>query len=563
VVEDALNERPLYEDIFEENDPRLSYTIDRDANRIGGIVRLRNGTAQSTINVPEAGPHTLIVRAQRMINGTAAAPRMRVTVAGQNFDFDVPADMQDNTFSIELPAGAHGVLMQSLNFEENAAENRGNDIMFDNLIVRSNVLVEGPGRGRIMVCDPVADETSCAPTIIETFAKRAWRRPLSAEERATLNALYASVRGQGEDIEESIKLVLRGILASPKFLYRYRMIDDADSETLLDPFVLASRLSFFIWSSAPDDRLLSAAEDGTLSSPDGIRQTVTWMLADSRATALADGFAEQWLDLRHLDKATPSAEVYPEFNASVRDAMTRESKYFFLDYVTNKLPLATMLEPNFAYRNTVLAVHYGLPAMETEGFHRVEVGPGDRRGILSLSAWLTARSDSTHSSPIKRGSWIADNMLCAPVPPPPAGLEIGQLMEGNPDLTVRDQLELHRNDPACTGCHASLDVLGMGFQVFDGVGRFINDPALDSLGEIPGASSFRGADEFAGAMEPSQFVTCVSKRLFSYAIGRPLERKDLDAFEAINEPAVLTLTLPDLITAIALSPAFSQPTPLE
>lgn len=564
VVDDAFADRPAFEAWLEEDDPRLSYTIDRDSNRIGGIVRLRNGSASASVAVASEGSHTVVVRAQGLVNGGAAAPRMRVSVDGQNFDFDVPSTMGETGFPLQLQPGTHTIGLQPLNFEENAAANSGNDILFDYVVLRSDELVEGPARQRVMICDPVEPEVeTCASTIIHSFARRAWRRPLSEAEKAKLDGLFTSLREAGEGVEASIRLSLRAILTSPKFLFRYRTVEDADSAELLDPYVLASRLSYFIWSSTPDERLLGAAEDGTLSTAEGIRETVSWMLEDPRSSALADGFAEQWLDLRHLEKASPSEEVYPEFDESVRQSMIRESKLFFLDFVTNEQPVSTMLRPDFAYRDAVLSSHFGVEGPQGEGFDRMAVTEGDRRGVLALSAWLTSRSDTDHSSPIRRGAWVADNMLCRPVPPPPAGLEVGELEEAESGLTLRERLEMHRSDPACSGCHSYLDVLGMGFEEFDGIGRHIDDPTLDSSGELPSGDEFRGADEMAAAMDESTFVTCVSKKLFTYALGRPIEESDLDDVPALQEPAVVTLTLPDLVTAIVLSPAFSQPSPLE
>lgn len=562
VVEDAFAARPAFAERLEEDDPRLTYTIDRDANRIGGIVRLRGGGASGTLTVPTAGAHTVVVRAQGMVNGGVAAPNLRLTLAGQVFDFAVPvAAPADIPFAVQLEAGQHAIAIQATNFEENAAENRGNDILFDFVDLRSDQLVEGPGRARVLSC--ALETAGCADTVVLAFARRAWRRPLNDAERVSLTGLLAAVQAEGENPEESVKLVLRAILTSPKFLHRYRLVEDADSAELLDPFVLASRLSYFIWSSTPDDRLLAAAEDGTLGSADGIRATVTWMLADPRAGALADGFVEQWLDLRHLEQAAPSADAFPEFNEQVRAAMAAESKLFFLDYLDNRAPLGSMLKPDFAYRDATLAAHLGVAGPDGEGFERVPVGAGDRRGVLALSAWLTARSESDHSSPIRRGSWVADQMLCSPVPPPPPGLEVGQLPEASTGLSVRARLEQHRNDPACSSCHAYLDVLGMGFEVYDGVGRYIDDATLDSRGELPGVAEFRGADGMADVLDPATFVTCVSKKLFTYALGRPVEFNETANMAELAEPRVLTLTLPDLITAIAVSPAFSQPTPLE
>lgn len=563
VVEDSFADRPEFSLRLEEDSPQLTYSIDRDANRIGGIVRLRGGGALGTINVPSSGAHTLVVRAQGYINGTAAAPRMRVAVAGQEFDFDVPLTMQSTTFAIDLQPGEHPVGIAALNFEEDAPANTGNDIMFDFLEVRTDATVQGPARTRVMLCEPTGpDDVACATTVVQTFARRAWRRPLTSDEQSKLATLVTSIHDAGESLEATIKLGLRAVLSSPKFLYRYRTVEDANAAELLDPFVLASRLSYFIWSSTPDERLMAAAEDGTLSSAEGVRQTVGWMLEDPRSSALADGFAEQWLDLRHLEQAAPSTEVYPQWDEALREAMVRESKLFFLDYLDSGRELSTMLAPDFAYRDARLAAHYGVDAPAGDGFERTAVAQGDRRGVLALSAWLTSRSDTEHSSPIRRGAWLADNMLCAPVPPPPPGLEIGELAGAESGMTLREQLEAHRSDPNCASCHARLDVLGMGFEVYDGIGRNIDDPALDSRGELPTGGEFRGADELAAKLDQQTFVSCVSKKLMQYALGRAPTVHDLDGAPEVATPAI-TLTLPDLITAIALSPAFSAPQPLE
>ncbi len=560
VVEDAFTERPAFADRLEENDSRWTYNINRDANRIGGIVRLRGGRTVASVNVPEAGTYNFIVRIQGYVNGGAATPSVRAQIAGQNFDFNAPLQMENRRFEVELSPGNHEIAVQATNFEEDAPANRGNDLMFDFAHVETTRRVEGPARRLLLSCDPTND-SACTSTIVQTFAQRAWRRPLTVDETSKLESLLVTLRQGGESQLDALKLALRAMLSSPKFLYRYRTVADTNSPELLDPYVLASRLSYFIWSTTPDDKLLDAAANGSLSTPEGVRQTVAWMVLDPKADALADGFAEQWLDLRHLEQAAPSPETYPSFNESVRQSMTQESKLFFLDYLQNNAPIASMLEPDFAYRDANLANHLGLPAPGNDGFERVGVGPGDRRGVLALSAWLTSRSEAVHSSPIRRGAWVADNMLCAPVPPPPPGLEIGELASEESGMTLRERLEQHRSEPACATCHASLDVLGMGFEVYDGVAREIDDPTLDSDGEIPNGPVFRGADDMAANVDREEFVTCVSQKMLAYAVGRPVGKDEVRQIPGLGNLEAVTLS--DLISAIVLSPAFSQPVPLK
>lgn len=558
-VEDAFATRPVFSSMLEEDDPRWTYSINRADNTIGGIVRLRGGRADATVSLNEAGQYRVIIRAQGYINGGAATPRMRLSVAGQDFDFDLPGTMQDMVYTLEAVPGSHSVSMAALNFEEDAPANRGNDIMVDWVRIETLAERRGPAYEYFVTCEFAQD--GCALETLLSFAEKAWRRPLNETERAKIRGLFDTFLRHGETPEDALKLGLRAILTSPKFLFRYRTVEDANSTELLDPWVLASRLSYFIWSSTPDDRLLDAAADGTLSSPSGVKETVGWMLKDPKAQALADGFAEQWLDLRHLEQASPSTETYPTFNEDVREAMMQESKLFFLDYLERPNAIATMLEPGFAWRNISLSQHLGVAAPEGDGFVRTDVSADERSGVLELSAWLTARSDTDHSSPIKRGSFIADQMLCSPVPPPPPGLEIGQLLEASSGLSMRERLEMHRNDPACSSCHLYLDVLGMGFEVYDGAGRWVDDPNLDSRGELPGLGDFRGAKEMVAMVDREDFVMCVSKKLLTYAIGRKPTQADIEAMSADGE--ILTTTMSDLITAIVLSPAFSHPVELK
>ncbi|MCA9652178.1 MAG: DUF1592 domain-containing protein, partial [Myxococcales bacterium] len=358
--------------------------------------------------------------------------------------------------------------------------------------------------------------------------------------------------------------VMRAVMLSPKFFYRARTTADEDSEAWLDDYVLASRLSYFLWSSMPDDRLFEMAEDGRLSTDEGLSEAVAWMLEDDKAHALVDGFGEQWLSVRHLANASPSPELFPEFDESLRAAMAQESTLLFEDFLESGAPVATMLEPGFAYRNDRLAEHYGLPPVGSAELLRVPAAEGERQGLLSLSAWLTTQSDAEHSSPIRRGRWLSDRLLCTPVPPPPAGLDIPPVEFGG-DETVREQLEKHRSDPTCAACHSLLDVLGIGLEEFDGVARTRLDEDLDTLGELPDGRSFEGAAELASLYAgDSTFSSCLSQKLYSYALGRPIRTQDLPALDELSaRVASESGDLHLLIDAIVHTPAFRSPAPLE
>ena len=245
--------------------------------------------------------------------------------------------------------------------------------------------------------------------------------------------------------------------------------------------------------------------------------------------------------------------------------MAEESLRFFNDYLGNNLPLSSMLAPAFAYRNDVLSAHYQEPTIGSETLTRIEVSSEQRRGLMALGAWLVARSTTTHASPIRRGAWVSEHVLCQPVEPPPAGLEIPDLDLGAEEVTVREQLEQHRSDPRCASCHARLDVVGMGFQLFDAAGVQTDDPTLDSSGELPDGATFRGADEFAQLESGRErFAACVTEKLMTYALGRGIDAKDRPHIEALAARLQREgLTLPELIAEIVKLPSFVAATPLE
>jgi hypothetical protein len=288
------------------------------------------------------------------------------------------------------------------------------------------------------------------------------------------------------------------------------------------------------------------------------------MLEDPRAHALVDGFAEQWLSTRHLATASPSPELYPGFDEELRTSMAEESRLLFGDYLGSGAAVATMVQPNFTWRNDRLAAHYGLPPVGSAELVRVPAGVHERRGILSLGAWLTVHSDSEHSSPIRRGRWVSDRLLCAPVPPPPPGLQVDPVELGETE-SVREALEKHRADPQCAACHTLLDVLGIGFEEFDAVGRQRLNEVVDNRGELPDGRSFNGAAELAALYAGDEaFVSCLTKKLFTYAVGRaplPFDAPHLDeiAVRMTAEQGDLHM----LVDAIVHTPAFRSPAPLE
>lgn len=565
VIADGIDLRPVFSARF--GSTQLGVT---GGYPVGELWALTGNAATVTFEVPQDGDHEIVLRAGGSIIGPAAAPEAAFELDGVVIvSFGVQGSAAapvDHVQSVALTAGPHTLRVIPTNFFNDAVVNTSNNVLVAELAVRSTATAYGPGRSLVYICDPAGSPApeSCYAMIIANFAFRAWRRPLSAEEETSLVQLWATLRAQGETDDDALRLVMRAVMTSPKFFYRMRTTDDADEGEWLDDWVLASRLSYFLWSSMPDDRLFEMAEDGRLATDEGLSEAVAFMLDDPKAQALLDGFAEQWLSTRHLATAAPNPEVYPGFDGALRDAMTQESKLFFGDYLRSGSAVATMVQPDFTYRNDRLAAHYGLPPVGSAELVRLPAGASDRRGLLSLGAWLTVHSDAEHSSPIRRGRWVSDRLLCTPVPPPPAGLEIDPVELGGSE-SVREQLEKHRSDPQCSACHSLLDVLGIGFEEFDGVARQRWGEAVDNRGALPDGREFNGAAELAALHADGEaFVACLTKKLFTYAVGRPPTSFDAPYLDDVATRVWARQgDLPMLVDAIVHTPGFRSPAALE
>lgn len=562
-IRDAIDLRPVYRQRFSQLELGVA-----GGYAIGELWALSGAAVAVNLDVTTPGDAQVILAAGISVVGTAPSPEATLEVDGvavATFAVQgsgaIPAE---HVFPIALTAGPHSVRVIPTNFINEPASNISNNVFVASLRVESIATTVGPGHDLVYVCEPVEPGAqACYEAILRNFAARAWRRPLSAEEDAGLVELFATVKAGGETEADAMRLVMRAVMLSPKFLYRARTTDDLDGDGWLDDYVLASRLSYFLWSSMPDARLFESAKLGLLATDEGLSDAVAWMLADERAEALLDGFAEQWLSTRYLANASPSPEVYPSFDEAVRAAMTEESKLLFGDFLFNAQPATDLIQPDFGYLNDRLAAHYGLPPVGSSKMIRVPA-TANRRGILALGAWLTAQSDAEHSSPIRRGRWVSDRLLCAPVPPPPAGLVIDPL-ELDDSASVREQLEKHRADPGCASCHSLLDVLGIGFEEYDGVAAPRLGVTIDNKGELPDGREFEGAAGLGALYADSEvFVGCLAQKLFTYAVGRapgPFDEPYLDAIAV--QAAAGGHDLPTIIDAIVHTPAFRSPAPLD
>ena len=336
-----------------------------------------------------------------------------------------------------------------------------------------------PSRERIFVCRPAtaADEAPCAREIIATLARRAYRRPVTAADIEAPFAFYEFSREEDGSFEAGIETALRALLASPEFLFRVERDPDglgSGTPYRIADLELASRLSYFLWSSLPDDELLGLAERGELSEPGVVASQVRRMLADPRAGALTTNFAGQWLYLRNLDAVEPNLRLYPDFDDNLRQGFRRETEMLFSSIVDEDRSVLDLIDADYTFINERLARHYEIPNVYGDHFRRVALGDDSRRrGVLGHGSILTVTSHATRTSPVRRGTWVLENMLGMPPPPPPPDVpELGENEPGQQPKTMRELMAQHRASPACAACHRTIDPLGLALENFDAIGRW-------------------------------------------------------------------------------------------
>lgn len=416
-------------------------------------------------------------------------------------------------------------------------------------------------RDRIVACDPSSGE-ACIRQIVGDFAARAWRRPPSQDEIAKLAGFVKLAQDEGDDINEGLKLAVRATLVSPHFLFR---VETDPSPTSIEPhplndYEIASRLSYFLWSTMPDDELFQAAADGKLQDEDEIRAQVLRMLDDPRAEAFVENFAGQWLFMRVLASHNPDNGAYPGFDESLRDAMMKETTLFFREFLSEDRSMKEMLTADFTYMNDRLAKHYGLPGGIGPELKRVALKEGKRRGLLTQAALLTVTSHTTRTSPVKRGKWVLEQLLCSAPPPPPPDVE-GLPTESVPTGSVRDQLEQHVSNATCAACHKAMDPIGFALENFDGIGSYRTEDMgfpIDASGLLPTGETFNGAQEMETLLAGDErFTSCVARQVFTYALGRAPELSDKPAMNKLaRDFEAAGFTLKELLVLVATSEPF-------
>jgi hypothetical protein len=504
---------------------------------------------------------------------------MSFTLDGvENGRFRVPESAASpgiRTQRVHVKRGSHtvgiGFLNDYWNPDSPDPRDRDRNLGVDALTIEGPLAVDparvSPLYREVMVCEPTATtHDDCARDILRRLARRVFRAELDEAALAPYSSLVALAESQGDDFARGLRLALEAMLVSPRFLYRFE--DGGRDDALVSAPELATRLSYFLWSAPPDDVLLAAARDGSLLQDGVLAAQVQRMLADPKAEALASVFATQWWDLRALSVVAPDPQAFPTFSETLRASMRRESELFFQGLVQDDASLRRLLDADFTYVDRTLAAHYGLPAPSSDGLVRVALAADSpRRGLLGKAAILTVTSAPARTSPVKRGKWLLDRLLCASPPPPPPNIPSLPEPGGATGTTVRERLEAHRRDPRCNSCHKTIDPLGFALENFDGIGAWRTtdgEAPVDASGSLPDGRAFAGAPQLAALLaEDARFTHCVTQKALTYALGRGLTRPDQCAADAIAaDLAQGDATVRDLFTRIALSAPFrTQATP--
>jgi hypothetical protein len=388
---------------------------------------------------------------------------------------------------------------------------------------------------KIVVADPELKRQQGIYDVLRAFADRAFRRPATHNELSRLLGIVLTSEKDGESSETGIQLALEAILVSPQFLFQIAADDEQGSSSAPIPendFDLAARLSYFLWSSMPDEEVFRLAAQGTLRRFENLASQVRRMLQDPKAHALVENFAGQWLQTRNLKDFRPDPNQFPDFDEALRAAMLTETALFCGSIMREDRSVLEFLDADYTFVNESLARHYGIPGVQGDRFQRVSLAGTPRGGILTQASILTITSHPTRTSPVKRGKWILDTILGAPPSPPPPGFDnLNESQERATATTLRLRMEQHRANPECRSCHGRIDPLGFGLENFDAVGRWRTqeaDSPIDASGRLPEGQSFQGPAELRSYLKTRQdaFTRCLAEKLLTYALARGLDETD-------------------------------------
>jgi len=461
--------------------------------------------------------------------------------------FTVNASDDDLEVRVAAKAGPHTVAATFLKDTvkpEGILDSTGNQAFFEGVGTVSiggpygaKVPGDTPSRRKIFICRPSGshDEDTCATKIITALARRAYRRPIQADEIPALLIPYKTARGHGT-FEDGIRMALERILVSPNFLFRVEIDPPGippGTAYRIREIDLASRLSFFLWSTIPDDELFDLAERGKLKEPAILEQQVRRMLADPRANTLVSNFVNQWLYLRNMENVLPDPAAFPGFDENLRFALARETDLFFQSMLREDRSILELLGANYTFLNERLARHYGISGIHGTEFRRVTLTNEERKGLLGQGSVLTVTSYPNRTSPTLRGKWLLENLLGSPPPPPPPNVPSLKEDQDVRNLTMRQRMELHQSNAACSSCHSRMDPLGYALENFDGLGRWRD--GVDSSGILPDGTKVAGPVGLRNVLlsKKDQFIQTLTERLLTYALGRGVEPSDMPAVRKI------------------------------
>lgn len=428
-----------------------------------------------------------------------------------------------------------------------------------------------PSRQKIFVCRPakMAEEDGCARTILAAISKRAFRRPVTEADVRPLLRFYADARKQGADFDDGIGAALEAMLVSPDFLFRI----ERDAKGLapgtvhpLSDYELASRLSFFLWSSIPDDELLRVAGEGKLRVPVVLQAQLSRMLQDPKSDALISNFGGQWLFLRTLANTKPDADIFANFDENLRQAFQKETELYLANIFRNGRSALELLDSDYTYLNQQLAQHYGVPNVYGSHFRRVTLSDARRGGLLGQGSILTVTSYPNRTSVVQRGKWILENLLGTPPPPPPPDVpELQAKSKDGRKLSLRESMEMHRANAVCASCHGRMDPIGFALENFNAVGEWRTHDggvAVDAKGKLPNGSEFEGPGglkKLLLARHRDEFTETIVEKLLTYALGRGLEARDKPTVRMIARKAAADeYRMATIVTAIVESAPFQM-----
>ncbi len=513
-------------------------TLDIDAPSDGGSIDLFGAQAETRLRLP-AGEHWIAASPLRLYEGLPAS------YGGPNPTKRPVPPPRDPFRNLRIPPDATPEKIAEI--KQQAAERAERFQVPANRLWVHWVEALGPYndnpapspevRKRIFPCGHSAKAhlPACDRTILSNFARRAFRRPVPASQLQPYLDLATSSRRKGSSFEEAIGASLQAILVSPDFLFRIESTEPTTNAASdvgpVTQSALASRLSYFLWSSMPDEELLRAAAQRTLRNPDVLAAQVKRMLLDPKSRALVENFAGQWLELRRLESVTPDREKFPVFDDYLRMSMRQETDMFFANMIRNDLKIVDLLNANYTFVNEKLADFYGIAGVQGPEFRKVELAGTPRGGILTHAGILTVTSYANRTSPVLRGKWILENFLNEAVPPPPPDVPVLDEATIGASGSMRQQMEQHRVKPICSSCHAKMDPIGFGFENYNAIGQWRTKDGkfpIDPAGALPDGRTFQGPDDLRVilAADQEKFAEAVTEKLLTYALGRGLERYD-------------------------------------